>query len=79
MTYTAYTALILTCHHMGIALAFVLALALSSLIFLLFIRGRKHRLLGLLLTFLLCLIMGLFLARKVFEQAPLDLEIVQAG
>jgi Na+/phosphate symporter len=79
MNYTAFTALIITFHHMAAITALILALCMSAMVFLLFIKRKKHRRIAILITFLASLIIGAQVAEEIFQRRPLSLEVVQAG
>lgn len=79
MTITSYTAVILTFHHLSIALSVSLAILFSALIYWLFIRRHRYRIIAIGITFVISLILGMSLSQKLFQQQPLGIELVNAG
>lgn len=79
MSYTAFTALIFTIHHLAAVTALILALCLSAMIFLLFIKRQKYRSILMLVTFLISLAIGIKLANEIFEREAITLEVVRTN
>ncbi len=79
MTYMAFTAFIVTVHHLSTMLALIVAAILSVIAYWFFARGRKHRVLIALVGCLVSFVLGVLFAETLFQRAPLSLEIVQAG
>ena len=79
MSSTAVTALVITVHHLSLALATIFSLFVTFLTFFLFIRGLRHKALALLITVLLTFILGLNLAGKAFFRQAIEFEVVNAG
>lgn len=79
MNYTAFTAVIITVHHLAAGVSFFTALILTAIIYGLFIRKRKSRLIAVIITFLVALILGASLAEEMYNRKPLGIEIVNAG
>lgn len=79
MSYTAFTALIFSIHHLSAVATLIIAATISLVIFLIFIKGRPYRALKLSATVLCALMIGEYLAEGIFEKQAVSLEIVQAG
>ncbi len=79
MNYTAFTALIVTFHHLAAITALILALCMSAMVFLLFIKRKKYRAIAIFITFVVSLVIGAQLAGEIFEHQAISLEVVQAG
>jgi hypothetical protein len=79
MSHTAYTALIVTVYHLGMACALLLSLFFCASVYALFLRKKKHRWCLFFLLFLLSFMACLWLAQGIFQKAPIGFEIVQVG
>ncbi|OPZ23784.1 MAG: hypothetical protein BWZ03_00386 [bacterium ADurb.BinA186] len=79
MSYTAFTALIFTIHHLAAVTALILALCISAMVFLLFIKRQKHRSILMLVAFFISLAIGVKLADEIFEREAISLEVVRTN
>lgn|GEM_PF-2399517 len=79
MSYTAFTAIIITLHHLSAIIAAVLACILSALVYWLFLRRRPNRALAVMITFVTSLVIASAITDKLLIQRPFGIEIVSAG
>ncbi len=79
MSYTAYTALIITFHHLSIVLCLIIAVIICVLIYLALVRHRVHRLRIMSVVLVIALGIGYYSADQVFKRAPLGFEVVQTN
>lgn len=79
MTYTAYTAFIITFHHVSFASSIILALIMSALLYWLILRKSPHRVMLFFLAFVIALMAGAYLSEELFLRTPLSIEMVNAG
>jgi hypothetical protein len=76
MSYTAYTAFIFTFHHLSTFVAGALAFIVSALIYWVFVRRRKNRLLIILMVYIGAFVLGSYFADELFHKTPISFEMV---
>jgi hypothetical protein len=79
MSYTAYTAFIITLHDLSALMALIIALILSAILYFIYVRKSTNRVLLLTIIFLASFVLGSYVAQKLLLQTPIKFEIVQTN
>lgn len=80
MSYTAYTAFIITVHHLTAGVSATLALIFTALLYWLIIkRFTKHRLIITLVALVASAILASHLSERVLQRLPVTFEAVQTN
>jgi len=79
MSTISLTAIIITFHNLAALFMLLFALLFSLLGYGIFLRRLKHKKSALALLFVLFLLLGFALAQRLFQQKPINFEVVQVG
>jgi Kef-type K+ transport system membrane component KefB len=79
MSPVSLTAFIITFHNLAALFMLIFALLFSLLGYAIFLRKLKHKKSALAILFVLFLLLGFALSKRLFQQKPLNFEVVQVG